>query len=302
MPRRIETPGRAECHHIVDPAVVGGPQRLGIGLDQHRPDAPVGHHPPVRSRAVPRAAWRSGWPGRPGRHWRPPWYGRRCPHSCSPPRCTPMTLDCAIPSNQSSPSAPCGAIPTRTAALRRCARAAGRRRPGRAGHRPTGRPPRTSPGHGRPRSPARRPRRRRPGGLPAGPTPRIPAGRRRSAGRPAGAARPISGAGLAGFLGCRAGGKPVFRLGLRTPGSKVACRRPLAPRTSSLPLVVLAPPVCGRRRSLQHDSALTQNGRPRLFRPGRYVSEPRSPSCREGRPRLTPRCPGRHTPPARSAG
>ena len=52
--RRVEAPGRAERQRIVDPAVVRGPEGLGVGLDQHGPDAVVGHDPAVRVRKLGR--------------------------------------------------------------------------------------------------------------------------------------------------------------------------------------------------------------------------------------------------------
>ena len=51
---RVEAPRRAERQRVVDPAVVGGTQGLGVGLGQHGPDAMVRDDPPVRIRELGR--------------------------------------------------------------------------------------------------------------------------------------------------------------------------------------------------------------------------------------------------------
>ena len=116
---RIEPPGRVERQRVVDPAVRRGPQRLGVGLQQHRREC-RGRPPP----GGPSRASRSCRLGQQARRISPDRdRGRGSVMAARPfvarsrPRCAPARSTAVMPSYQSSPSAPRGARPTSTAAF-----------------------------------------------------------------------------------------------------------------------------------------------------------------------------------------
>ena len=174
--RQVESPRRAEGQRIVDPAVGGVAQRLGVVLRQQGADADVGHHPPVSGRHL--RAERGDVTGRVGLDL------GGGPHQargqqlglCSRRPCTRARWSRSSRRTSQDPRPPrAPATPARRPGSP--ARAAGPRRRARAVRRRNGRGPRTGPARARRRSPPRRAPRRRPVGRSAGRSRRSQAGR-----------------------------------------------------------------------------------------------------------------------------
>ena len=204
----------------------------------------------------------------PDRRRQPSWCARRCLHS--------RWMQPWIPGRSTAPSRRTSRVHRPPVAPGRpaprpwlSARAAARRTPGRAVPRLTADDGELPQAVGVARSPGRQLPRRSPVGPSTGRIPRNPAGRRRSAGCPAGAAQRIWGEGLVGLPGvpCRRNtgfpsGSPYIWVESRLPSAACTTRFKIVPCHSPSPTP--------RGGQLQHDVGCWQRKRERCaFKPFR---------------------------------